>query len=386
MAHIIEGRLTYAEDLTRIFRQVVGAVLLSWQRVLRAGVITAAIVWSLAEIVACVMTSSFPPPALTHLVAVALAVAVGYGVALTLLMGMLLRGGVRFVRQLEGEVEIGARTASVFVRREARGLGAAVRRIAESSAPTFDPAPGRRMSGRPIVKPRTSYGPATSAAVAAVGLDVARAAVRTAPPMSAPTAALPYNAQPDTRRDPDDAIIRSPASALPSLPVLASHLPRIEWTYDEKLPPVTRVPSVASAPHEDDDVPSVPVLATAVPPNDEVTAPDIQEATEAPATPEPPGDVGAIPTPDVPGLIPRGYRADNSTRPLPAITRPLAATTRPLSPLDGARVPGGVRSGGLWERVSQALVGQPAPSENDARQDEPPIVGEVMPEDAWLNG
>ncbi len=43
MAHIIEGRLAYAEDLTRVFRQVVGAVLLSWQRVLRAGVITTAI-------------------------------------------------------------------------------------------------------------------------------------------------------------------------------------------------------------------------------------------------------------------------------------------------------------------------------------------------------
>ncbi len=335
------------------------------------------------------MTSSFPPPAVTHLVAVALAVAVGYGVALTMLMGMLLRGGVRFVRQLEGEVEMGARAASVFARREARGLGATIRRIAESGTPAFDPATGRRLSGRPIVKPRTSYGPAASAAVAVVGLDVARAAVRTSPPVSTAAAALPYNAQPDTRRDPDDAIIRSPASALPSLPVLASHLPRIEWSYDEKLPLVTRAPSVASAPHEDDDVPSVPVLATALPPDDAASAPDFPEAPEAiesPATPETPGGEGTAPTLDVPGLIPRGYRADNSTRPLPAITRPLSATMRPLSPPDGARAPGGVRSGGLWERVSQALVGQPAPPENDARQDEPPIVGEVMPEDAWLNG
>jgi hypothetical protein len=386
MAHIIEGRLAYAEDLTRVFRQVVGAVLLSWQRVLRAGVITAAIVWSLAEIVACVMTSSFPPPAVTHLVAVALAVAVGYGVALTMLMGMLLRGGVRFVRQLEGEVEMGARAASVFARREARGLGATIRRIAESGAPAFDPATGRKLSGRPTVKPRTSYGPAASAAVAAVGLDVARAAVRTSPPVSTAAAALPYNAQPDTRRDPDDAIIRSPASELPSLPVLASHLPRIEWSYDEKLPPVTRVPSAASTPHEDDDVPSVPVLATALPPDDATSAPEVADAIEGSVTPDPPGEEGTAPTLDVPGLIPRGYRTDNSTRPLPAITRPLSATTRPLTPPDGARVPGGVRSGGLWERVSQALVGQPAPPENDARQDEPPLAGEVMPEDAWLNG
>ena len=151
MAHIIEGRLAYADDLTRIFRQVVGAVLLSWQRVLRAGLITAALVWSITEIVACGMTSSFPPPAVAHLVAVALAAAVGYGVALTLLLGMLLRGGVRFVRQLEGEIEVGARVASVFARREVSGLGATLRHIADSGEPRFNTANMarlRRTSGR----------------------------------------------------------------------------------------------------------------------------------------------------------------------------------------------------------------------------------------------
>lgn len=385
MAHVIEGRPTYADELTHIFRQVVGAVLLSWQRVLRAGMITAAIVWSMAEVVACVITSSFPPPGLTHLVAVALAVAVGYGVALTLLLGMLLRGGVRFIRQLEGEVEIGAHVASVFARREVGGLSATIRRIAESGAPAFDPVTGRRMTGRPIVKPRTSHGPtamSASAAVAAVGLDVARASVRQSPSASAPMAALPYNTRPDTRRDPDDAIIRAPAPTLPSLPVHASHLPRIEWTYDGELPPVTRAPADVSAAH-DDDVPSVPVLATSLPPDDATT---MMDAPATSASSETPADAGTTPTPDVPGLIPRGYRADNSTRPLPVITHPLASTTRPLTPPDGVRAPGGVRSGGLWERVSQALVGQPAPPENDARQDEPPLAGEVMPEDAWLNG
>jgi hypothetical protein len=385
MAHIIEGRLAYAEDLTRIFRQVVGAVLLSWQRVLRAGVVTAAIAWSITEIVACVVTSSFPPPAVTHLVAVALAVAVGYGVALTLLLGMLLHGGVRFIRQLEGEIEVGARVASVFVRREAGSLGATLRRIAESGEPKVNAAAMatlRRTSGRPVAKPRISRGPAASAAVAAVGLDVARATVRQTPALSEPMAALPYNARPDTRRDPDDAIIRAPAPELPSLPVLASHLPRIEWAYDEKLAPATQMPSVASASY-DDDVPSVPVLATSVPPDDVIAPADAQASSAASDTSS---DTGTPATPDVPGLIPRGYRADSSTRPLPAITRPLSANTRPLPPPDDSRVLGGVRSGGLWERVSQALVGQSAPPQNDARQDEPPIAGEVMPEDAWLNG
>jgi hypothetical protein len=393
MAHIIEGRLAYAEDLTRVFRQVVGAVLLSWQRVLRTGLITAAIVWSMTEIVACVVTSSFPPPAVTHLVAVALAVAVGYGVALTLLLGMLLHGGVRFIRQLEGEIEVGARVASAFARRETGSLGATLRRFAESGEPKVNPAAMatlRRTSGRPVARPRISRGPAasSSAAVAAVGLDVARATVRQTPSLSAPSAqmtALPYNARPDARRDPDDAIIRAPAPELPSLPVLAAHLPRIEWAYDEKLPPVTQAPLIASAPH-DVDVPSVPVLASSSPSDNVTVTLDAPETPGPALTSEVSDDAGTTATPDVPGLIPRGYRADSSTRPLPAITRPISAITRPLPPPDDSRVPGGVRSGGLWERVSQALVGQPAPPENDARQDEPPIAGEVMPEDAWLNG
>ncbi len=385
MAHIIEGRLAYADDLTRVFRQVVGAVLLSWQRVLRAGLITAGIVWSITEIVACVATSSFPPPAVTHLVAVALAVAVGYSVALTLLLGMLLHGGVRFIRQLEGEIEVGARVATVFVQREASSLGATLRRIVESGEPKVNAATMatlRRTSGRPIAKPRTSHSPATLAAVAAVGFEVARATVRPLPSTSEPVTALPYNARPDTRRDPDDAIIRAPAPALPSLPVLAAHLPRTEWAYDENPPPVTRAPLIVSVPHND-DVPSVPVLAVSLPPDDVLATLD---ASESLATSDSPDNVGATATPDVPGLIPRGYRAESATRPLPAITRPLSANTRPLTPPDDSRVPGGVRSGGLWERVSQALVGQPAPPENDARQDEPLIAGEVMPEDAWLNG
>lgn len=391
MAHMIEGRLAYAEDLTRIFRQVVGAVLLSWQRVLRAGLITAAIVGVLTEVVACLVTSSFPPPAVTHLVAVALAVAMGYGVALTLLLGILLQGGVRFIRQLEGEIEVGARVASVFVRRETGSLGATLRRIAESGEPkvnTATVATLRRTSGKPAVKTRPSHSPAASAAVAAVGLDVARATVRKTPSLSAPMTALPYNERPDTRRDPDDAIIRAPAPDLPSLPVLAAHLPRIEWAYEEKLPSVTQPLASVSVEH-DEDVPSVPVLAASLPADDLTAAQDAPESSadsDTSDTSDASDASGTTPTPDVPGLIPRGYRGDSSTRPLPAITHPLSANMRPLNPPDDARAPGGVRSGGLWERVSQALVGQPTQPENDARQDEPLIAGEVMPEDAWLNG
>jgi hypothetical protein len=403
MAHVIEGRVAYADDLIRVFRQVVGAMLLSWQRVLRAGMVTAFLVWSLAEITGCVVTSSFPPPPVTHLVAVALALALGYGVALTLLAGILLRGGIKFIRQLEGEVEIGAHVAQVFDRRDVGALGATIRRIIDGTRPNFsaplasartvdramwDRAMRDRAMRRPTEKPRTARVTAPSAAVMAVRLDVARASIRQPRSTSEPLTAVPYNSRPDTRRDPDDVIIRAPAPELPSLPVPASHLPRIEWTYDEVLPPV---PRAAAAPFSapDEPVPSVPVLATTVVPDEGIVEPvERENIRPSDATDE------AGKTLDVPGLIPRGwYRPNNSTRPLPAITRPLSVNTQPLTPPDASRVPGGVRSGGLWERLSQALVGQHAPIEPDIsepdkelRQSEPPLAGEVMPEDAWLNG
>ena len=103
-------RRAYVDKLIRLFRQVVGAVLSSWQRTLRLGLITGAVALVTVEVVSCFATSSFPPPAVAHLVAVALALAVGYSCAITLLMGILLKGGLTLIQQLAGEVEIGAHT------------------------------------------------------------------------------------------------------------------------------------------------------------------------------------------------------------------------------------------------------------------------------------
>ncbi len=124
-----DGRLAYAEDLIRVSRQVVGVVLLSWQRILRVGLITAIVVLLATEIVACLITSSFPPPPATHLVAVALACALGYGAAVTMLFGMILKGGITFIRYLEGDAELGVHAASVLARREADNVGAGMRRV-----------------------------------------------------------------------------------------------------------------------------------------------------------------------------------------------------------------------------------------------------------------
>ncbi|MGE5333965.1 MAG: hypothetical protein ACM3N4_04630, partial [Nitrososphaerota archaeon] len=87
---------------------------------------------------------------------------------------------------------------------------------------------------------------------------------------------------------------------------------------------------------------------------------------------------------DVPGLIPRGWRRNSRT------TRPLPVVTRPLPDARDAR------AGGLWERVSQALVGQTIGVDVGGESD----IGQLLPdggvaerdpddgaaEDAWLNG
>ena len=394
---MIEGRLAYAEDLTHLSRQIVGVVLVSWQRVLRTGLITAILALLLTETSACLLTGSFPPAPATHLVAVALAVALGYGVAVTALFVMLLRGGVSFIRHLEGEAEAGTRAARVFARREVGDLGAGLRRFAHSQDSKDHDKQQRRVIRRTpiaISRPVVAAGAEVAVSeVAVVGVDFARATI---PRVSAMPPPPGY--RPDTRRDPDDAIIRTPAPAIQSLPVLAARLPRIEWTYDDQRPlywmsPVAHGGVDAPASLEE----AVPVMAASTT-STEPNAPAIDEmrqsiaiahdgeAVDAKAGKEHAlaatdflagGPQGAA---DVPGLIPRGWRRGGSiTRPLPAVTRPN----------------GGVRSGGLWERVSQALVGDATAPQSDPEfgdEGEPDTQNHRLPqsdvtsEDAWLNG
>ena len=401
-----DGRPTYAEEITRVFRQVVGVVLVSWRRILRAGLVSGALALLGAEIAACLVTGSFPPPTAAHLAAVALALAIGYSVAATMLFALLLRGGIRFIRYLEGDVTVGAEVASAFAQREARearDLGASVRRILRGGEKRSQTAPRPTLPARsrPIRRPRPVVAPggvAGTPAVAVVGLDVARIA-------------LPRDFQPDVRRDPDDAILRAPAAMMQSLPVLASRLPRIEWTYDDlsaprprpvastpapapaaSVAPVSPVPPSASVPETGIATPPAPPPLSPAPAAGNGRLPSSRQdsarsrdvGVDSPE-PETPGG-----TPDAPGLIPRGWRRpdrpDAATRPLPAITRPLPT-------------PSGARSGSLWERVSQALVGETAPATapgthveteaevaEDGRPATPPAHDGVTPEDAWLNG
>lgn len=392
-----DGRLTDAEMLTRVSRQVIGVVLISWQRVLRASLLAATVALFVAETAACLVTGSFPPPPIAQLVVGLLALAVGYCVAATTLFALLLRGGVRFIRRLEGDITIGAEAASVFARREVGDLGAGARRVFERlrGVASAKVSPRPSLPSRPSVpsraRPATNSRPpiparaiANPVAVAAVGLDVSRLAL----PRSLPT---------DVRRDPDDAIIRTPPPAMQSLPVLAARLPRIGWTYDEQS---ALGPAAPSRPASAPSVHLASQAAQAAQAVSPTTDTPLTPTTDAPAgAPLPPADVAddvppdgadeseapetAGRTPDAPGLIPRGWRrSDASTRPLPAITRPLPT-------------PSGARSSALWDRVSQALVGQSRPvaqpADAEATQDEfhaepPPVADDVAPEDAWLNG
>lgn len=381
-----EGRLADTEALTHVSRQIIGVVLVSWQRVLRTGLVSAVVTLFSAEVVACIVTGSFPPPASAHLVAGMLALVVGYCVGVTTLFALLLRGGVRFIHRLEGDITIGAEAASVFAQREVGDLGAGVRRIfshiRDNHAANI-PRPSVPSRARPATRPRPpipARNVANPVAVAVAGLDVSRIAM----PRSLPT---------DVRRDPDDAIIRTPPPAMQSLPVLATRLPRIGWTYDEQS---MANPASLSSPLSSRRPTPAPSTPRATQAFSSVTDPAPDPASDAPeVAPLPPAaatpdnaDVSADTdatgkTPDAPGLIPRGWRrSDASTRPLPAVTRPLPT-------------PSGARPSALWDRVSQALIGQSQPvaqpADAEAVQEEldvehTPLPGDVVPDDAWLNG
>lgn len=374
---------TGAEALTHTFRQIIGVVLVSWQRVLRVGLLAALAAMIATECISAYMTASFPPPPVTHLVAVALALALGYSVAITTLAALLLKGGLRFIRHLEGDAQVGAKAAEIFARREVGNLGGMLRRTSggTSRRATARPAIARvAPKSRPVANGREM---AASTIVGSVGLGVSRDVARNTMPRVQPPSDVRYIEPPGSRRDPDDALIWTPVPGMPALPVLATRLPRIEWTYDDlPMPTSARSASYTSpetAPLPDHSPWTSPAGAVAAlhadqPPMHRDSAPTNDDAGER-----------SIPhgTPDVPGLIPRGWHRNTSiTRPIPPVTRPLPAVTRPLPTVEGGR------SGGLWNRVSNVLVGESDSSEVMAYafDGQPNFEGNVFPDDAWLNG
>lgn len=372
-----------AEALTHAFRQIVGVVLVYWQRVLRVGLLTAFAAIIATEGISAYMTASFPPPPGTHLVAGALAFALGYGVAITTLAALLLKGGLRFIRHLEGDAQAGAHAAALFARREVGDLGARLRRTSSgtSRTATAHQAIARvAPKSRPVVNGRAL---AASTAVGAVGLAVSRDATSNSMPRVKPPSDVHYIEPLGSRRDPDDALIWTPVPGMQALPVLATRLPRIEWTYDDLSAPVFAQSSLYSSP---ETAPLPDQSPWSSPPEAVVALRSDLLPTHRDATPgqHDAGEPGiAHGTPDVPGLIPRGWHRNSSiTRPIPRVTRPLPAVTRPLPTV------GTGRSSGLWNRVSNVLVGESDSAEAMAYafDGHPSFEGDVFPDDAWLNG
>src|SRR5689334_18832399 len=106
-----------------ILKHTVGVLLLVWRRVLYAIGIGGALAFLLAEAAGCLVSHSFPPPLLTHAVALLFAFAVAWGAAVTMFIEELLTSLLDTTHFLEGRVEAGARAAAIIAEREAGEAG-----------------------------------------------------------------------------------------------------------------------------------------------------------------------------------------------------------------------------------------------------------------------
>jgi hypothetical protein len=112
-----------------ILKHAVGVLLLVWRRVLYAIGIGGAVAFLLAEAAGCLVSHRFPPPLLTHAVALLFAFAVAWGAAVTMFIEELLTGLLDTTHFLEGHVEAGARAAAIIAEREAGEAGRGISRL-----------------------------------------------------------------------------------------------------------------------------------------------------------------------------------------------------------------------------------------------------------------
>src|SRR5579859_2223698 len=128
-----QGVRVAAHDMIRrageILKHAFGVLLLVWRRVLYATGIGGAVAFLLAEAAGCLVSHSFPPPLLTHAVALLFAFAVAWGAAVTMFIEELLTGLLDTTHFLEGHVEAGARAAAIIAEREAGEAGRGLSRL-----------------------------------------------------------------------------------------------------------------------------------------------------------------------------------------------------------------------------------------------------------------
>jgi hypothetical protein len=411
---VARGERVLAHEVIRhagnIMKHVVGVLLLAWRRVLRAFAIAGLGGVVLGEVAGVLLTHHFPPFLLTHVAAVALGAAMGYGAALTVFVDELLKGALDAVKIVEGEVAAGARAAFVLAEREAGEAKGGLLRLlghrppAETGAPTAQTRLEEALGAmrRPTRPPARTLGqfPRQGGSL---------------PGMAQAEAQRPASLD-ETRADvaaTDAFNSTAPRPRVNARPVRADQLPRIGWAMEhaaelvglagaaeaamqgiadrrapaaspeqnqtaEEMPPIPRRPRPPMSAADSLDR----AIEDASPPTSE--AADTQVAGDAPVQNE-----------DRPPPAPRPQpRPSSPVRTVPVVTsevRPAAPDTRPLTPelrqpeepwsppttvsvlpaTDGKRAAGNdeVADGqpssgggrGLWSRIGQALAGNTRP-------------------------
>jgi len=307
-----------------ILKHTVGVLLLVWRRVLYAIGIGGAVAFLLAEAAGCLVSHSFPPPLLTHAVALLFAFAVAWGAAVTMFIEELLTGLLDTTHFLEGHVEAGARAAAIIAEREAGEAGRGISRLFGRPRRQWPPMTVKATAMAPA--PATTPAPLTEA-------DITRADIAAT----------------------EEFAVTAPRPAVGARPVPAVRLPRIEWANAPLSPPdtsdtsdATKLPADSAPAAALAEMPPIPLAPARDEPGDDAHENAHDDADDDPDT----GGSSAIPFADAADAAVVADVAD-AARDAASPSLPRPSTTRPLTHLDAER--------GIWSRISQALVGNVPP-------------------------
>lgn len=321
-AAVVRGVRMAAHEMIRrageILKHTVGVLLLVWRRVLYAIGIGGAVAFLLAEAAGCLVSHRFPPPLLTHAVALLFAFAVAWGAAVTMFIEELLTGLLDTTHFLEGHVEAGARAAAIIAEREAGEAGRGIARLF-GHRPRRQRPPVRIVATAPAPIPAAVPAPLSEA-------DITRADIAAT----------------------EEFAITAPRPAVGARPVPAGRLPRIEWA-NAPLAPLAPVSDASDTREATADLAPAAALAE-MPPIPLATARDAPgdasgENARDDAGDDDPDSGGG---PPIPSAAVTGDAGDAASPPLPR-----SSTTRPLEHAFAER--------GIWSRISQALVGNVPP-------------------------
>lgn len=222
-------------------KHVIGVLLLCWRRMLRAGVVAFAIGVTLALLVAVIATGQAFPGMMAVVAALLFGAALGYGIALTVLVEEFALGIVDLIHLAEGDAKKVAHITETLAEREVGEMGKGLRRmigLPVSARRVSKPAaPAPTLPTLPTLPryPAASAAPASSVRATAAA-SVASAAIQAA--ATAGAAALAARAA-ATAATPQAAASAAPAetgapTAPTGEPVPADRLPRITWTYEHE--------------------------------------------------------------------------------------------------------------------------------------------------------